>query len=237
MKRLKRRHLFGGKLYPLYVALTVFFIVLFAGIAAVHIMMLAVPAAIVSLIVCAVIEQHLEPAERDQIAETEMPLWEPVTPEIRQLVCDQHQGTQLSIGHILGICGIGAGFTFLAAAMPSRRGRVMASPATAFGIALIVGVIVFLWLMISKGIGANWLEIDETAVYTKIPIDHMYDVTHHGKRGRTWTTSYIVFYQPDGRYVLRAPDGSGDCNTVTIVKFRKSITWLVTSELRPEDYL
>ena len=77
-----------------------------------------------------------------------------------------------------------------------------------------------------------WGTLDETAVYTIIPIDHMYDVKHRGKHGAEWYESYLVFYQPDGRYTLHAKDGDGDANCVVIVKYHGLVTWLPYREER-----
>ena len=74
---------------------------------------------------------------------------------------------------------------------------------------------------------AGWKTIDNTAVFTTVPVHHMFDVVHKNRRSRSeWTESYIVVYLPDGRYVLHAQKGDGDARGITFVKYRGSVMWL-----------
>lgn len=241
MKRLKYSCLFNGKTYPMTLTmLALVFGIPFGLVGRFPLLISAVlmlsPAIV--LAVCYAIEHHLTEGERQIIADTSYPLWQPVTPRIKTLVIEQQRSTQMTLPQMLAACGTCAVVVFLMGIMPGRHShKSLAPPNIMLVISLLCAAAVFVYLMVTKGIGANWMEIDETAVFTQIPIDHMYDVTHHSKHGRTWTESYLVFYLPDGRYVLHAPEGSGFGNTVTVVKFRGALMWTVTSEQHPEDYL
>lgn len=241
MKRLKYACMFGGKVYPFYLLMvSLIFGVTFGIIGEfprpISALLLLSP--VIVLAICYAVEHRLTAGERRIIADTAYPLWEPVTPEIKSQIIEQQSGTQMSLAQMLIACGCCAGLVFLMGIMPGRHSRKsLAPPQIMLVISLFAAIALFFYLMVTKGIGANWMEIDDTAVYTKVPIDHMYDVTHHGRYGRTWVDSYLVFYQPDGRYVLRAPKDSGFGNTVTVIKFRGSLTWMVTDERHPEDYL
>lgn len=241
MKRLKRQNLFGGKSYPLYIAIACAFFLTPTGLMTDLPMLIRIPlmlSPLLSLMICFVIFHALSPEEKQIIREMDYPLWQPVTPEIKARVCAEQSGTQLSLTAMLVSSGVAGFMVMMICLLPSkRRHESLVSPQVSLIIGIAAAIAMFLYLMISKGIGANWLLIDDSAMFLQVPIDHMYDVTHHGKRGRTWTTSYLVFYQPDGRYILRAPAGSGDCNTVTVVKFGKALTWFPEYIRHPEDYM
>lgn len=238
MKRLKRSHLFNGKTYPYYATIIVMFVCMFSGIGFTPMFALTPLMIILTLVICFIRENTLSDSERRMISQLPYPLWEPVTPEIRQLVTEQQEHSQLTFtGMILSSAVLG-GLAFGVMVTPSRGSRSsFLNPPAALGIAALIAAITFICLLIRNGISENWLEMDDSAVYTKVPIDHMYDVIHHGKHGRTWITSYLVFYQPDGRYVLSAPKGCGDCNTVIIVKYGKALTWMPIYEHHPEEYM
>lgn len=237
MKRLKKSCPFGGKQYPGYLLLfSLIFGVSFGIIGFPSLVSVLLLSPIIVAAICYAVEQHLTAGERDIIAKTENPLWQPVTPEIKSLVIEQQTGTQLTLPQMLIASFALAGLLFLVGVSPSRSThRSMVRPDIMLGVSLVAAAGVFIWLMLTKGIGANWMEIDDTAVFTQVPIHHMYDVTHHGRHGRQWVESYLVFYQPDGRYILHAPKDSGFGNMVTVVKFRGSLTWLVTEERHWED--
>ena len=240
MKRLKYQSPFGGHQYPLIITLICASAICPIGLISDLPFPLRLPMVLSPLIapvVCYFIIHHLTPDEKHMIENMAYPLWQPVTQEIKARVCAEQSDSQMSLSSIL-IAGVTTGgFAAVFCILPGKRGRrALASPETAVVIGMIVAVITVIYLMISKGVGANWLEIDDSAVYLQIPIDHMYDVEHHGRYGRTWVESYLVFYQPDGRYILHAPRGSGDCNTVTVVKYGKALTWFPSYERHPEDF-
>lgn len=239
MKRLKKACRFNGKQYPLYLLIASVFAAGFGIIgypSALSVLLLLSP--VIVLVVSYAVEQHLTPGERKIIADTPYPLWQPVTAEVKTRIIEEQSGTQMTLPQMLTACALCAGFVFLMGVMPGRHSRKsLASPQVMLVISLLCAAVLFIYLIVTKGIGANWMEIDDSAVFVQIPIHHMFDITRHGRHGRTWVDSYLVFYQPDGRYVLRAPKDSGFCNTVTVVKYRGAVTWFVSDEQNPEDFL
>ncbi|MCQ2407599.1 MAG: hypothetical protein MJ065_03610 [Oscillospiraceae bacterium] len=245
MKRLKFRNPFGGHSWPVIIAGSALVIALPLALipdipAGIKFLMFLIPPA--ALIIGWLAFQRLSAGEREIVESLSYPLWEPVTPEIKSAVTEKMSSTQYSLTGAFAV-SIGAFLLFfLMPFMSSRKSyshtdSVMRDPKFALAAGCIGAVVVFVIIMFTKGIGAFWLSIDDSAVFTKVPIDHMYDIKNHGRYGRVWYTSYLVFYQPDGRYTLRAPKDSGSCNTVVIVKFRNRITWYTAYEQHPEDYL
>ena len=235
MKRLKYRCLFGGKTYPSVVATFICIACITGGVGFAPLFVLTPFIVIGALIFMIWYEHSLSDSERRMCERLSYPLWEPVTIDVRQLVITQQNSTQLGLAAILGISAMIGLLVFACAVAPGRRSKG-ADPAVGLGLAAVAAAGTFIFLYIRKGIGAKWMEMDDTAVYTKVPIDHMYDVTHHGKHGRTWVESYLVFYLPDGKYILPAKKGTGECNTVILVRYGKAITWFTTYELHPEDF-
>ncbi len=245
MKRLKYRSPFGGHTWPVIAAGVSLAIVLPMSLipdipSGIKFVTFLIPPAL--LVLGWWLYQRLSAGEREIVESLSYPLWEPVTPEVKKAVTESMSSTQVSLAGAFAI-SIGAFLLlFLMFIMPSRRryshsDSVLRDPKVALAAGCIGAVIVFVIIMVTKGVGAVWLSIDDSAVFTKVPIDHMYDIENRGRYGRVWYTSYLVFYQPDGRYTLRAPEGSGSCNTVVIVKFRNHVTWYPVYEQHPEDFL
>lgn len=248
MKRLKYRCLLGGKTYPAYVICALLFLMLFGSIEFPPLLALLPFALIGALGICIFLEHSLSDSERRMVSRLEYPLWQSMTPEIRQLVISQQESTQIDLTQLIIAASLVGGMGFLFVSVPPRNGHSMlyTHPAIPFLVFAFVGILAFIFLLIRKGIGANWLDMDDSAVWIKVPIDHMYDVTHHNHGGRyakfgscdiEWTKSYLVFYLPDGKYILPVPKGGGESNTVLIVKYGKAVTWLPIYEHHPEDYL
>ncbi len=230
MKRLKYACPFGGKQYPIYLALAAAFLtpLLFLAldlkidttIAAFFL------APLIVLLICFCYEQHLTPDERIIVSRIEPPLWNIATQdlidEIRMAENKDARNEMLAAGVIAaGIClfiTVGIGFSTV---------TVILCLLTVLGC-----IVAFLYTLQTSQI---WAQIDDSAVFIDVPIHHMYDVKHSSgrRRGlipyepRIWYESYFVFYLHDGRYVLHAPKGSGDAKTVRLVKFRNHIRWML----------
>jgi hypothetical protein len=220
MKRLKMQCPFGGKKYPPVAAgITGLGAATFCGLqldlpadSCLTAMLLAV---IVVLLLCYVFENRLTPAEQKAIARSEFPLWLPVTADIISRV--------RSIKRIIDpkalICGIGC---IVLGLLTGAQLWLTEGEGTVCKAVVVLGIGILVFGFVRCMI---WRSIDDTAVYTFIPIDHMYDVTHHHKDG-DYTLSYLVFYLPDGKYVLRARSGSGDYGAIAVVKYRHLVTWV-----------
>lgn len=234
MKRLKIQCPFGGKTYPAIASAVVGFAALtFCSFnmnlpwdSTVLAMVLAV---FVVLLLCYGWEQHLTPAEEEAIANAQYPLWEPVNEDIVDRV--------RSLKWFISLNGALAGCLFLFLGLITGLPNLVREGG--FGISALLFLIGMIIITVDFFRCMLWRSIDETAVYTFIPIDHMYDVTHHHNDG-DYTTSYLVFYLPDGKYVLRARAGSGDYGAIAVVKFHHMITWVSVPSTRylekPEDF-
>ncbi len=210
---------FGGKTYPGIVAMIVALIALmgstFSGSSTFVVILASIGLPLVVLAVFFWLEHLLTDEERRVIESTELPLWLPATPDLIEGV---RARKNRFTSRMVSIMIIGA--IFMLAFLSPKRGEPNYSAMLTVGIVTAV-IILFDYLMRSR-----WNYIDETAVYTTVPIDHMYDVTHHGKHGRTWVESYIVFYLPDGRYVLHAESGDGRARAITLVRWHGMVMWL-----------
>lgn len=246
MKRLKYLHIFNGRYYPLIAA----------GIATTTTPLLTIMldidvppgiimpvGAILALVVCFLIEHHLSDEERQIMAETPMPLWKPVNAFVRSGIITKYEGSQFSpVGMIIGSIAIGVA-VFVVGILPGRHSIEMNDPAVVMPIAFIAAVIAFAVMFFYKGRGANWLNIDDSAMYTVIPVHHCYEVKHYYRHrsifsgNNAWYTHFLVFYQPDGKYVLKLPDGHTTCSAVIIILYHGSVTWLPVDAYTPEDML
>ncbi len=219
MKRLKYTCLFGGKEYPRFIVLTIFvivpiFTVMHEDWSFVSAYALTIFCDFAALLVCYYIEQRLTPEERELIDESSPPLWVPAS----QNVCEVAADLARYPGHFVYVALVVCGGFALAGAFP-KHGE---PNYTLVKMMAILFAAVFLIDFIRRMI---WKTIDETAVYAVISIDHMYDTTIH-VRGGSYEKSYLVFYQPDGRYVLRAKHGTGDCDSIAVIKYRGMVTWV-----------
>ena len=181
--------------------------------------------------------QRLSPAERELVAKAEYPNWYPVTETVLRQVREQKRFMSEDMMRLLGTLGIFA----LASLLPGKRSEPNLGLSALF---LLIGAIVYIANTLLRN---KWQSVDQSAVMAKVPIDHMFDTVHYyGRRRWRWyfnfdtslferTTSYVVFYQPDGRYVLRAGAGSGNANTLIIVQYNGMLTWIPAHEMRQED--
>ena len=234
MKLLKFSCPFHGKYWPLIAAL-------FAEVAAwgstrnkewpdelIHAVLLFAPLAV--LVIAYLVIQRLSPAERELVAGTEYATWEPVTEDVIRKVREQKLHISKGVVSLLGYLGLFA----LAFLLPAQSGE------PSFGLSafcLLIGAVVFIADTLLR---SKWQSVGINAVMAKVPIDHMFDIIRPVNRkwelyygindGPERITNYIVFYQPDGRYVVRAGDGSGNANTLIIVKYNGMLTWIPTYE-------
>ena len=227
MKRLKYICPFGGKQYPLFLAaisvLVPLFGLLFSDITPYFrmLMMFACPLAV--LTACFFWEQSLTDDEREICNSCAMPLWLPANPALAEAV-RKRTGYPNRYTFSVGLICLFFSVSFLVPV----AGTTGAVP-TAAACCMAPGAVFIVLQLIHTYL---WSTVDETTVYTIIPIDHMYDVRHTGKNGNVWYESYLVFYQPDGRYTLHARKGDGNANAVVIVKHRGLVTWLPYKEER-----
>lgn len=221
MKRLKFACPFGGKKYPMYIMLAgLIFIPAaaewlldpeFSSLLAILLL-----GELIIAFICWFIEHHLSPEERETCSSMLPPLWEPVSEAVLNELGEQSGHVSREAGSAIGIGAVLAVSNLL----PTRRHPEI-NPRAAF----IFGVIAAAVFAADLFRRMLWKNADSSAVCTEIPIDHMYEVTHHSRR-RTWTESYLVFYQPEGKYILKAKPGCGDVGKIVVVKYHGMVTWV-----------
>lgn len=237
MKRLKLYCPFHGKYWPLIAAAI-------AALAAwshasshdwpetgVRAVLFLAPLAV--LAVCYFIIQRPSAAERELIADADYPLWVPADENILRAVIEQKQHFSSGMTHVLLYLGV---FAF-AAVLPGRRGGEPNFTAAAV-FALIAGAVA----IVDTLLRSRWQSADQSALMAVVPIDHMFDVLHTSRGSninpwidrREWYTSYLVFYLPDGRYVLPAYSNAGYAKVVVIVKYNGMLTWIPCAENHPK---
>lgn len=231
MKWMKYSCPFGGKQYPWILAMTVPWIIatVFAFSGNVVLMMFSMfLLPFVVLLICFLIEQQLTPDEKEIVAETEPPLWQPITKELQERVREEEMPKGESpLPMILCICGFIAAFFLV----------LFGFNGISIAIAAVAALIVLVFFLVSANQSELWSQVDDTAVYIEVPIHHMYDVRHSRRNRRTifnygtspevWYVSYLVFYLHDGRYTLRVPQGGGTAQSVVILKFQGHTRWLL----------
>lgn len=242
MKRLKYLHPFNGKNYPVLLAVIVGMTVPFISLAAdidLGFMTAMLPAFFLTLVICFLIERRLSKAERQIVDETPMPFWHPVNAFVKSKIRNRYETSQFSIvGMAIRSVCIGA-LVLIVGAFSTRDSTDTTDLSVLLPIALIAAIIGFIVMFIIKYRGANWLDIDETAMYTVIPVHHCYKVKHYSRRPvpRIWYDHYLVFYQPDGRYVLKLPSEMNSCQAVIVVLYRGAVTWVPIDAYTPEELL
>lgn len=242
MKRLKYLHPFNGKNYPVLLAVIVGMAVPFIFLAAdidLGFMTVMLPAFFLTLVICFLIERRLSKAERQIVAETPMPFWHPVNALVKSKIRNRYETSQFSIVSMaIGSVCIGA-LVLIVGTFSTKDSTDTTDLSVLLPIALIAAIIGFIVMFIIKYRGANWLDIDETAMYTVIPVHNCYQVKHYSRRPvrRTWYEHYLVFYQPDGRYVLKLPSGMNSCQAVIVVLYRGAVTWIPIDAYTPEELL
>ncbi len=221
MKRLKLSCLFGGKKYPFYALLAGLFVIPAAAEGFLDpelplLLLILLLGELIIAFICWFIEHHLSPEERETCSSMLPPLWEPVSEAVLNELGEQSDHVSREAGAAIGVGALLAVSNLL----PNRRTlEIHPRAAFFFGIAAAAVFAVDLFRRML------WKNVDSSAVCTEIPIDHMYEVTHHSRR-RTWTESYLVFYQPEGKYILKAKPGCGDAGKIVVVKYHGMVTWV-----------
>ncbi len=197
------------------------------------------PAFLLTLVICFLIERRLSKAERQIVAETPMPFWHPVNALVKAKIRNRYETTQFSIVSMaIGSVCIGA-LVLILGTLSTKDSTDTKDLSVLLPIAVIAAIIGFIVMFIIKHRGANWLDIDETAMYTVMPVHRCYEGKHDSRRPvrRTWYEHYHVFYQPDGRYVLKIPSGMNSCQAVIAVLYRGAVTWVPIDAYTPEELL
>ncbi|MBP0970437.1 MAG: hypothetical protein IKX57_06050 [Oscillospiraceae bacterium] len=236
MKRLKYKCLFNGRSWPLIAS--VFAAIAGWGFSVMHgwpgeitrLLLLAAPLAV--LAVSYLIIQIPTRKERALIANSNYPLWVPADPRVIRCVRDEKE--HFSNDMIRALYCIGA--VAVACLVPVK------SSVPNFGAAIVFAFLGGCVLAADIWLRSRWKSIDQSAVMTIIPIDHMYDIVQtrdkalRGTEYRKSLRKYAVFYLPDGRYVLPLGQNAGYVKGLYIVQYNGMLTYIPAYESKPEDY-
>lgn len=217
MKRLKYRHLFYGKTIPIILSLFgVFFII--ANIIAIYIIKnewgyiyIAIESIALILLTLAVdyaIIHHLKPDEKKKIAEASPPKWKKLPDRMKKKFHINKKDSLISTAVAIGLNFIVAFIVLLADGVET----MLVSLVVLLPVTLIVLACYAVWEHI-------WANMDDTAIYTRIEVDHWF----YGEMTRGGRRTFIVFYLPDGKYVLETY-GTTPKNIV-VIKYKCFIRW------------
>ncbi len=234
MKRLRFYSPFHGHYWPLIAAVIS---AIAAGAVAVsnewpaavvYLLLLSVP--IVVLAVSYIIIQMPSRAEREMIANAAYPLWVQADEKILRAVKDQKQ--QLSPGVIRVLIALGL------LAVSSLVPKYSSEPE--FGAAIVFAMTGMFVLGADMLLRHKWQSADQSALMTVIPIDHRFDIKHSRRFGNIgserweWFRHYLVFYLPDGRYVLPAGANAGYAEVLIIVQYNGMYAWIPCAQYYPK---
>ena len=219
MWRLKLSHLFGG--YGHYVliatALVMPISLLFSvtdGLITDIILGFAIALVAPGLIVY--IFQNFMPDVREKVHSASEPDWRHLEPyEYKELLGQQIRKS----GALKILLYVQAPLLFVGLTM-----IVSGKPMIFLIMELIIVTTAVTHIVITRLIGAKWVNVDGSAEIAEIAIEETYTVTTHGKYS-TSTVPYYVYYLPSGRYVVDEKQlytGS----TVKIVRWAGSYIYL-----------
>ena len=215
MKRLKYRHLFYGKIIPIVLSIFgVFFVMtpildiiksewgytyFSIGNIALFLLTFAVDYAVI---------HRLKPDEKKKIAEASPLKWEKLPDRMKKKFRINKKESLISMADAIGLELIVNFIVLLADGVQT----MLVSIEVLMPVTLICLAVYAVWNHI-------WANVDDSAIYTKIEIDHSFN----GEMTRGRRRKFIVFYLLDGKYVLET-DGYSSKNIV-VIKYKCFIRW------------
>lgn len=162
---------------------------------------------------------RLTAEDRGYMEEAEYPLWMPLTDEDRKRLEKRNYLILwwMSIPIIITL--------FLFFRFPDLK----TAPDTEAGWAVFHAIEALLYLTIVVAVFLGWLnnkqwkQLDDTACVAEFPIHHHYSIVEHDKHGEH-VYNYMVFYTPDGKYVLE--QNGSHCDRVRIIRYKGMVTYL-----------
>lgn len=219
MKRLKHRHLFYGKSIPVIISMfAAFFVIIVITFIAldtienescyIYILIVSIAIMWLTLAVDYAIIHHLKPDEKKKIAEASPPVWKKLPDRMKKKFHIDKKSSLISSAVLIGLELIFFFFIMLIKGVET----MLVGLAVVLPVTLICLACYAVWEHI-------WANMDNTAIYTRIEVDHWF----YGEMARGGRRKYIVFYLPDGKYVLET-FGIPPQNIV-VIKYRCFIRW------------
>ena len=214
MKRLKYRHLFYGKSIPVLLSIFgVFFIItLITALDIIGSIALGIIGSIALILLTLAVDyaviHHLKPDEKKKIAEASPPKWKKLPDRMKKKFRIDKKASLISTAVAIGIELIVSFIVLLSDGVQT----MLVSLEVLLPVTLICFAVYAVWEHI-------WANMDDSAIYTRIEVDHSFN----GERTRFGRRNYIVFYLPDGKYVLET-DGYSSKN-IFVIKYKCFIRW------------
>ncbi|MCM1506692.1 MAG: hypothetical protein NC177_06110 [Ruminococcus flavefaciens] len=219
MKRLKYRHIFLGQSVPVIFSM---FVASLAIIAISDIVLRkmedgfmylpvgSVAVILLTLVIDYFIIHHLTPDEKKKIAGASPPEWKRLPDEMKSKFQTNKKAFLFAVAIVLGFEIAVAFFVLL-----SEGAKTML---ITFAVIVSATIIFCAFFAVWEHI---WANMDDSAVYTKIEIDHSFKGERRKQGGRR---KFIVFYLPDGKYVLETDSDFIPANIV-VIKYKCFIRW------------
>lgn len=219
MKRLKYRHIFLGQSVPVIFSMVVAFLIIIEMSCIIlndmedgfmYLSFVSIAVILLTLVIDYFIIHHLTPDEKKKIAGASPPEWKRLPDEMKQKFQTDIRTTLFSVAIVLVFELVVAFFVLLSEGVKTMLITLaVVVPAT-----IIFCAFFAVWEHI-------WANMDDSAVYTRIEVDHAFEGERRRHGGRR---KFIVFYLPDGKYVLETDDYSIPANIV-VIRYKCFIRW------------
>lgn len=212
MKRLKYRHLFYGKSIPVILSIFAVFFVITAVIAIdtivndlyyIYLLIGSIALILLTLVMNYVIIHRLKPEEKKKIAKASPPKWKKLPDRMKKKFRIDKKASLISSAILIGLELLVAFIAMLADGIQT----MLVTLAVLIPSTIIVLACIAVWEHI-------WANMDDSAIYTKIAVDHVF----RGTRTRGGWRYYAVFYLPDGKYVLEFP--TKFIKNIVVIKYK-----------------
>lgn len=217
MKRLKYRHLFYGKSIPVMLSLFGVLLLIISvpaldiiknELGYIYFLTGSIALILLTLAVDYAVIHRLKPDEKKKIAESSLPKWKKLPDKMKKKFRIDKKNSLISMAAAIGLELTAAFIVMLADGVQT----MLAALEVLMPVTLICFAVYAVWEHI-------WANMDDSAIYTKIEVDHSFE----GERTRGGRRHFIVFYLPDGKYVLETY-GIPPKNIV-VIKYKCFIRW------------
>ncbi|MCR4761806.1 MAG: hypothetical protein K5705_16300 [Oscillospiraceae bacterium] len=182
------------------------------------------------------LEHRVTEEDRIMTEQADYAIWGPVTPNVTRRVSDiQPNYSSLFVAILLFLCLLLPFYHTLLLAEDLEEDALCTVIRLAAGLtilAICAFMLHFLYPIFAK-------KLSRDAVYTIIPVYRHYTVESHSRSGLTYfhqplAKHYVVFYLPDGRYVLPVKREDAYAENIIIVKNNGFYLWYTDAADNPD---
>ncbi|MDE6519545.1 MAG: hypothetical protein K2K91_03665 [Ruminococcus sp.] len=215
MKRLKYRHLFYGKIIPIMLSIFGAFFVMTPILDTIknkwgyiYHMIGSVALILLTLAVDYAVIHRLKPDEKKKIAEASPLKWKKFPDRFKKKFRIDKKEALIYMANLIGLELIAALIVMIAGGVTAMLVSLeILLPATLICLATYA-----VWEHI-------WANMNDSAIYTRIEVDHSFE----GEMARGGRRKFIVFYLPDGKYVLETYGYIP--KNIIVIKYKRFIRW------------